>query len=61
METLLPASATGSGATVTVTVFDLVQSVPVIFSVSVYVVVATGDATGLDTVDELSPADGDHT
>ena len=60
METLLPASAAGSGATVTVTVFDLVQPVPVIVSVSVYVVVATGDATGLDTVDELSPVDGDH-
>ena len=60
IETLLPALAVGNGFTVTVTVFDLLQLVPVIVSVIVQVVVTTGVATGLETVEELSPVDGDH-
>ena len=53
-----PAFETGIGFTVTV-----MASVPeqVLFdTVTVYVVVTVGDATGLDIVELLNPVDGDH-
>ena len=53
-----PAAAVGNGFTVTVTLFDLLQPVAVIVSVTVYVVVVVGLAVGLDTVELLNPVDG---
>ena len=52
-----PAAATGNGLTVTVTLFDLTQLLPLV-SVTVYVVVDVGLALGLDTDASLRPVDG---
>ena len=49
----------GNGLTVTLTVFVLTHPADVV-SVSEYVVLTVGQADGLDTVVELSPADGLH-
>ena len=53
-----PAAAIGNGFTVTVTLFDLLQPVAVMVSVTVYVVVVVGFAVGFDTVELLNPVDG---
>ena len=53
-----PAAAVGNGFTVTVTLFDLLQPVAVIVSVTVYVVVVVGFAVGFATVVLDNPVDG---
>ena len=55
----LPALAAGTGLTVTVIEFELVQPVAVIVSVKVYVVVIVGETEGLERVD-VNP-EGDET
>ena len=57
---LIPALAAGRGFNVTLTVFDLLQPVVVIVSVSVQVVVSVGLAVGFETVVELNPVAGDQ-
>ena len=58
--TSLPASAAGSGFTVTVTEFDFWHPVAVTVFVKVYVTGEDGLATGLDIVAELKLVVGLH-
>ena len=60
MVTSFPATASGSGLTVTVTEFDFEQPVDVIVSVTTQVVVEVGFAVGFETIVELNPVDGLH-
>jgi hypothetical protein len=54
----VPATAAGSGFTVTVTLCVLVQPVAVMVSTTVYVVVTVGETVGLAVVEEY-PAGAD--